>query len=499
MKKKLLAGLTALLCCFQSLPVLTGFAEDVTLGDVTQDGRIDIMDVILVNKSVFGRETLTDAQIQAADVNKNQKVDTSDSLLMMQYIVKLIEDFDGDSSKLKLSEFVKNLSESVKSESVEGAEADEAFISGQTKFYLELFQNAEKESEGENMLISPYSVVQALGMTANGADGQTKSEMEQVIGSMEIEKLNPYLYTQRINQPNTEKCKLSTANSIWYRNDENRLQVSKDFLQVNADYYGADAFSAPFDNSTVKDINDWVNYRTDSMIPELLDEIGADTVMYLINAVAFDAKWQSPYSEWSVSERDFTTEDGTIQKAQMMYYNEKEPEYQYLEDENAIGFYKNYEGGRYAFAAMLPNEDVSVSDYIAGLTPDSLYETLSNPTMIDVHTVIPKFSYDYDIDLAQNALKSMGMTEAFIPYRADFTKMANGDGLHISRVLHKTHIEVSEGGTKAAAVTAVEVKDTAELYVPEYKEVVLDRPFVYYIVDMETHLPVFMGTVMTVE
>ena len=509
MKKKLLAGLTALLCCFQTLPVLTAFAEDATLGDVTQDSRIDIMDVILVNKSIFGRETLTDAQIQAADVNKNQKVDTSDSLLMMQYIVKLIEDFDGDSSKLKLSEFVTNLSESVKSESVTGRTADDAFISGQTEFYLNLFKNAVKQEEKDkNILISPYSVVQALGMTANGADGQTRSEMETVLGGgVALDDLNQYLYTQRTSQPDTENCKLRTANSIWYRDGGHLLSVEPDFLQINADYYGADAFKAPFDKTTAKDINKWCAFNTDNMITRLYDEkepLPEYTVMTLINAVCFDAKWSLPYMEYQIHENDFTAFDGTVSQVDMMYESNtyRNSQTSYIEDENAVGFRKYYSDGKYAFVAMLPDEGISIDEYVSGLTADSVQETLTNFYTTDkkmiLTTGLPQFSYDYDIGM-NKMLAEMGMPTAF-DENADFSKMGKTDTekLFIGNVKHKTHIEVTAAGTRAAAVTAVEMVAGDAAPVPEeteYKSVILDRPFVYYIVDTDTNLPIFMGAV----
>ncbi|MDE6004360.1 MAG: hypothetical protein K2G88_03140, partial [Oscillospiraceae bacterium] len=160
------------------------------------------------------------------------------------------------------------LSKDMQSQEVTGKDADESFINGQTKFALELFQNEVNASEtNENVMVSAYSVVQAFGMLANGADGDTKTQIEQTIGGMPIEDLNQYLYTQRITQPNDEKCKLSTANSIWVRDDAKRIQPKEEFLQTNANYYNASMFKAPFDDSTVIDINSWVKKNTDDMIP----------------------------------------------------------------------------------------------------------------------------------------------------------------------------------------------------------------------------------------
>ncbi|MDE5738201.1 MAG: serpin family protein, partial [Oscillospiraceae bacterium] len=383
------------------------------------------------------------------------------------------------------------LSKDMQSQEVAGKEADESFINGQTKFALELFQNVvNADEENKNIMISPYSVVQALGMTANGANGETKSQIEQTIGSMPIEDLNQYLYTQRNSQPNEEKCKLLTANSIWIRDDIQRIQVKEDFLQTNADYYNASVFKAPFDTSTAIDINHWVNKNTDTMIPKVLNEdekINDDILMYLINAVAFDAEWLSTYWEDDIWEETFTTADGSEQIVEMMHSEE----YCYLEDETATGFFKYYKGGRYAFLALLPNEDISVTDYVNDLTPEyfqNLFAYKDNYAEI-ADVAIPKFKYDYQVSLKET-LCAMGMPVAFSDF-ADFSGITETTSRKLGDVSHITFIDVSEKGTRAAAVTIIPDAPTA--VAPPQKSVMLDRPFVYSIVDTENNLPIFLG------
>lgn len=160
-----------------------------------------------------------------------------------------------------------------------------------TDFAIRLFKASE--ASGKNTLISPLSVLCALAMTANGAEGETLEQMEAVLG-MTTEELNLYLYSYMKNLPQGDKYKLCLANSIWFTEDE-RFTVNQGFLQTNADYYGADIYKAPFDNQTCKDINNWVKEKTDEMIPEILDEISVDAVMYLVNALAFEAEWQEVY------------------------------------------------------------------------------------------------------------------------------------------------------------------------------------------------------------
>ncbi|MBR2453483.1 MAG: hypothetical protein IKB35_00615, partial [Clostridia bacterium] len=187
-----------------------------------------------------------------------------------------------------------------------------------TDFALRLFRASEKN--GENTLISPLSVLCALSMTANGAEEETLREMEAVLG-MTKEELNLYLYSYVKSLPQGEKYKLSLANSIWFTEDES-FSVSRDFLQTVADYYGADIYKAPFNSQTLRDINSWVKQKTDKMIPEVLDEISPDTVMYLINALAFEAEWSDVYCEFQVQDGVFTREDGEKQDAEFMNSSE---------------------------------------------------------------------------------------------------------------------------------------------------------------------------------
>lgn len=450
-------------------------------GDANGDGKFGISDAVILQKYLMGDGEITDWQ--SVDYTGDGVIDVFDLCMMKQALLKIPE----LNPPTQPQEIV-NLTADIKSAEVEGKDADETFVNGQTNFALELLKNTV--SEKENVLVSPYSVVQALAMTGNGADGVTKEEFENVIGSgIDFDELNKYLYTQRTGQPNDEKCKLLTANSVWTRNDDERISPYPEFLQKVVDYYSAELFKAPFDEETVKEVNKWVDANTDHMIPKIVDEIDPSTVMMLINAVTFDAKWQSPYFKENVLEHDFTNYNGTVQQAEMMFSDE----YSYLEDENATGFYKYYQGGRYAFAVLLPNEDITVVDYVKGLTPESLHNVLSNPQEDYIRTGLPKFSYDYGRELSE-ILADMGMPSAFD--NADFSKLAP-QSVFISKVIHKTHIDVFEEGTRAAAVTVVEANDGCPA--PPEKEIILDRPFVYCIVDTETYLPVFMGTLMNLE
>jgi len=360
-------------------------------------------------------------------------------------------------------------------------------------FGVRLFKTSMEE--GKNTLISPLSVLYALAMTANGAEGETLAQMEQVLG-MDVDNLNSYMLAYLDLLPESKDYKMSLANSIWFKDDPNFL-VEQSFLQTNADYYGAGAYKAAFDEGTRNDINNWVKEHTDGMIPEIIDEIPDEAIMYLVNALAFDAKWADEYEEHQIREGRFTMEDGTSQDVDMMHSEE----YTYLEDNLATGFIKYYKDRKYAFVAMLPNEGVSVSQYVDSLTGEHLRELLNNPQDLTVFASIPKFETEYDIEMSE-VLQEMGMTDAFDWQVADFSRLGtyNVDGMNIciNRVLHKTFISVSEQGTRAGAATAVEMVAEGAMEIVEFKEVVLDRPFVYMLIDCEANLPFFIGTMMNV-
>lgn len=199
---------------------------------------------------------------------------------------------------------------------------DDAFLEAGMDFALSLFKGSVERSEEENLLISPLSVMLALAMTANGADGETLSEMEELLGgALSIDALNEYLYSYVNALTSTDKAVLNIANSIWFRDDENAIAVNPDFLQTNADYYGAAAYQAPFDEQTVRDVNNWVKQNTDGMIDGIVDEIDPSTVMYLINALAFDGEWVSPYG--GTFEAPFTAYGGEERTVEMMSSTEQ--------------------------------------------------------------------------------------------------------------------------------------------------------------------------------
>ena len=350
-----------------------------------------------------------------------------------------------------------------------------------TGFGAKLLQN---EMGKENPLVSPLSVASALSMTANGAVGETKTQMEQTLGA-DTGSLNACFSVLQASLGNDKQLK--AANSIWMK-DTDTLHVEDAFLQQNADSYAAELYSAPFDDSTKTAINDWVSKHTDKMIPKILDEIPSDAVMYLVSALAFDAKWDRPFKSYEVWDGAFTARNGQEQTGDFLHGAVG----QYLSDEHAEGFLKPYADGKYAFAVLLPDEATSIENYVNQLTGERLHAILASPIDESVEIALPKFKAEFSAELSEN-LKALGMTDAFDGEKADFTALGTSDegNIYISRVLHKTFIQVDEEGTKAGAATAVEAAAEGAALYPH--SVILNRPFVYMIVDLETKLPIFLG------
>ncbi len=353
------------------------------------------------------------------------------------------------------------------------------------KFAFELFRAVL--DDGENVLVSPLSVSLALAMVQNGAEGETLAQMETVLG-LPRDEMNKYLYSAVRSVPENGKCSLKIANSVWF-SDEEGLDVKRDFLQANADYYGADAYKIPFDMAAADEINRWVREKTDGMIEKLIDRLSPGAVMYLINALAFEGEWMQKYTDEDLWERGFTSYDGTECEVEFMHSCESN----YLDGGDATGFIKYYDGGKFAFAALLPKEGMSVSQYVSTLDGESLRKILREPESCTVDVAIPKFECSYDGELSA-VLASMGIEDAFNIDEADFSSLAERE-LFISEVIHKTYVSVDEAGTKAAAVSGVTMEATSSDGIEERKSVYLTRPFVYMIIDLSRSAPVFMGCV----
>ena len=382
-----------------------------------------------------------------------------------------------------------NLMDGITAEDVAAVATDEVFTAAYNGFATSLFK---KLHTGENLLISPLSIEIALSMTANGAKNNTLAEMQSVLFNVgALDTFNGYYKSYIANFTGNEKVKINLANSIWINAYRSDVDVKQSFLQTNANYYNAAAYKAPFNNDTLADLNGWVKKETSGLIDKILDEITPDEIMYLINATSFDAHWQSEFEAENTFTPTFTTEKGDAKEIKMM----PGMVYKYLENDFATGFVKEYYGGRYAFVAMLPKTGVTLADTVAGLDAETIKTYLASVKGYPTHIRVPKFKVEYEEDVIP-ALSALGMKDLFSPFNCDLSGLAVSPvgNVYVDLVKHKTMIEVDEAGTKAAAVTIVGVRDGAAMPDPDAKYVYLDRPFVYFIMDMQTGTPIFMGT-----
>ncbi len=358
-------------------------------------------------------------------------------------------------------------------------------------FAFRLFKEAIKDEA--NALISPVSVIMALAMTANGAKGETLEQIEAVLG-LDVASLNAD-YTKQSFEGNGIKL----ANSVWLRNERNRLTVNQNFVQTVQSRYGAEVFGEKFNKKTLDKINAWVSDNTDGLIKNMLNEIPEDAVIYLINTVLFDAEWKNPYSRGDIRENQiFTTESGENQEVTMLCSEQSDLTLFRLG--KAQGVEIPYNNG-YSFAAILPDEGVTVEQALQSFTGDDFVKAVApeEPPLVcgtycPVEILLPKFEFNCSFNL-NNALKSLGMPTAFDSAKADFSGMATSTrgNIFIGNVYHNTKIALTEKGTVAGAATAVEfVEEGMMIYNQTMR---FDRPFIYVIYETEMGTPLFVGTV----
>ncbi len=375
-------------------------------------------------------------------------------------------------------------------------EADAALAPEAALAALDFAAGALRLSRGENRLFSPASVLCALGMVLEGAAGETRAQMEAALG-VSGETLRGFLGPWLSALAAREDGALHAADGIWFA-DLPDLEIRGDFLERNRMYYGAAVEKCAFDAAALERINAFVKLHTHDRIEKILEALSEDEVMVLVNALSFEADWENPYRENEVRTGLFRPEGGGEQEAAFLHADEGV----WLEDDDTTGFLKYYEGRRYAFAALLPREGTTLADYAASLSGEKLLGLLKGAEECRVVTAIPKFETSCEFQLGE-FLRALGMRDAFDPETADFSALgrcAGGENLCISRVVHKTFLRLDEKGTEAGAATAALIMEYAAVREPSPppREVILDRPFVYLLLDTETDIPLFIGTVDSV-
>lgn len=336
------------------------------------------------------------------------------------------------------------------------------------------------EDTTENVVFSPLSILLLLGMAAEAVQGRSREEITKVIaGNKSFGELEGILH--QMQSAFADDGAFLSANAVCI-NRSIRRSINKNFEGHLREVFDGKLFLS---NNMAADVNRWVYRKTKRMIPNVLDAPADDMLACLINAVAFKAQWEDPYEDGQVDEGDFHNADGSVTTVQMMNNSESS----YIEDESFTGFVRPYRGGKYAFMALLPKERGSRAfshHALEQIDFTALFESACHRT---VYASLPQFRYDFGRDLT-GFCQEMGITTIFTQ-EADFSPLS-AEWLRMDSILHKAHITVDQCGTKAAAATlGVVVAGCAIDF--DFKEVCLDRPFIYAIMNTETGLPVFTG------
>ncbi|MEC0093324.1 serpin family protein [Paenibacillus macquariensis] len=367
---------------------------------------------------------------------------------------------------------------------------DKQVIQSENTLGIQLLQEFIKSDKTKNVIISPYSISTALSLAYNGASSDTATQMAKALGwgGTTLEKLNRANEQQRkLLEHSDEGVELSIANSIWYQEG---IEIRPSFLNTGENSYKAEinAEDNLSSSRTLDNINDWVKKNTQDKITSILSEpLSIDTLSILINAIYFKGTWEHPFSEDFTEARPFTMGDGSIQNVQMMQQTHDFP-YEETADWQAI--HLPYGDGRMSMLIILPRKQSTIDTFVQQLAKDSspLHKSFESK---HVHISLPRFTADYAKTLNQ-ALQTLGMSDAFDPRKADFSQMST-EPLYISEVLHKTFLEVNEKGTEAAAVTAVLVPAAGTPSPPI--DMTIDRPFFFAIEDTQTKVWLFLGTI----
>lgn len=379
------------------------------------------------------------------------------------------------------------------------ANNNDALHAASSKFSFKLYNQIRKQRTGNNTFVSPTSVMLALAMTYNGADGKTRDAMAQTLElqGMTLDEANRAFAELRTTLASPDpKVQLNIANSLWAKEG---FTVKPEFLKRNKDFFDADITNLDFASPRATEtINSWVSKNTDGKIQKIVDRIKPEMVLFLINAIYFKGQWQFEFDKKNTNPDTFKLSGGAQKQVPMMSQSSR---YNYYRGKDFQAVALPYGQGRVSMYVFLPDEQISLEQFEQNLTPENWDTWMKEFRVRPGDIMLPRFKVEWESDL-NDALKAMGMTEAFDPTRANFSQIAKvgaGANLYISEVKHKTFGEVNEEGTVAAAVTSVGVGLTSVQAPPQKFNMKVDRPFFFAIRDNATGVLLFMGSITNPE
>lgn len=343
-----------------------------------------------------------------------------------------------------------------------------------------LLESFLKAKNGENIVLSPMSVIMLLAIAADSVDGKTRDEIVQVL--CEDSSYEDCLAVlKEIQEASAGSESLMSSNAVCVKKNI-YASITEGYEERLKENFAGKLFSS---DDIVKDVNAWVVKKTKGMIKDAVDDSMDQMLACLMNAVAFEAEWMEQYEDEDIHQGDFNNADGTVSEVQMLESSEDT----YIEDDFFTGFVKPYKVEDYAFMALLPKKKKSASFLLRAVKQIDFSKLLDEATYGTVYVTMPEFKYDFGEDLT-GLCKELGISTLFTP-EADFSPMTK-ELLKVDSIIHKAHIEVDRKGTKAAAVTMEFVVAGCATSM-DFKTVCLNRPFVYAIMNTKTGLPVFTG------
>lgn len=378
--------------------------------------------------------------------------------------------------------------------------AETRVIDGSNGFAFGLLREARAAGPGPNTFVSPLSVSMALGMTMNGAAGDSWTQLRDALGfaGMEEPAVNAaYRDLRDLLLALDPTVDMAVGNALW--SDAHRVTFLPEFVQRIETYFDAEAATLDFSNPGARDvINGWVADLTRGRIQELIDVIPPDAVAYLVNAIYFLADWRTQFDGDRTRPGSFTRSDGSTVTAPFMAGDVGYRVFGLGDPAGPQGVELPYGGGAFTGVAVLPPVGQGIDEFLAGLDVarwsawmdafDAAAETedLDRPgTAVE----LPKFELAWKDDLVE-ALKALGVEDIFLANRADLSRMNGQRDLFVTRVLHQTYVRVDERGTEAAAATAVEIGRTSAP-----SSLRFERPFLFVIRERYSGTILFAGVI----
>ena len=367
--------------------------------------------------------------------------------------------------------------------------AEKELVNTSQNFGLKLFKAINQVDTSENIFISPLSVNLALGMTLNGASGQTYNDMKSTLelnGMTEQEINEAYKTLIDLLLNLDEKVIFEIANSIWIREG---FPVFQPFIDVNKNYFYSEAKTLNFSSPVAVDIiNAWISGKTHGKIEDMLDYIPTTAVMYLINAIYFKGTWTYQFDQENTSAASFYTTSETSSECQMM---EITGSWLYYQDDVVQIADMPYGDSLYSMTVMLPSSGQTVDDFISQLSVEGWTDYFDALEYAYGTIAMPKLKLNYKKTI-NDVLISLGMGIAF-GSGSDFTRIMTQPELYISRVIHQSFLQVDEGGTEAAAATIVELNYKSGS--PQGFYMSIDHPYLFVIRERVNNTILFIGKI----